>query len=493
MNDLTLRKLKSTSFPLFYKNINTSTEISNEDKIKLLQIGIILLNSEDEILAKLGYRLILKYSITTNDYIPLYDIAVNKGFIPISKFIESKHMKTNINEERFMFQFISSYEENFRKNDVYLTMQQLELMSFFNEMNEESISVVAPTSYGKSELIMTCIESNPDSNICILVPTKSLLAQTKRRIISYKVIQKKRKLITHPEMYLKTDSNIVAVVTQERLLRLLQHDKALKFDYIIIDEAHNLLSSDSRANLLASAIIISKSRNMQCKFKYLTPFIINPSNLNISFINNKRTDFQVSENIKSEYYFYVDIASKSPVQLYDQYMNDNYKINDDVFHSDIEFIKVWSAEKNVLYLNKPTNIELFSDEMMNDEVDDIDNELIDKAISDIGEYIHKEYKLCRCIRKGFVYHHGSVPDNIRLYVENLFNKVNQMKYIVTSSTLLEGVNIPADRLFLLEIKKGNRNLSHAQFKNLVGRVSRFGDVFDNEKGSLEKLQPRVFW
>jgi superfamily II DNA helicase RecQ len=67
------------------------------------------------------------------------------------------------------------------------------------------------------------------------------LAQTKARIANAKFPWVK-KIITHPEMYNKNDTHMLAVLTQERLLRLLRKDSKLSFDYIVIDEAHTLLN-----------------------------------------------------------------------------------------------------------------------------------------------------------------------------------------------------------------------------------------------------------
>jgi replicative superfamily II helicase len=69
-----------------------------------------------------------------------------------------------------------------------------------------------------------------------------------------------------------------------------------------------------------------------------------------------------------------------------------------------------------------------------------------------------------------VYHHGGMPENVRLYVESSFSKIKEIKYIVTTSTLLQGVNIPAEKIFLLDTKKGRQYLNAAQFKNLSGRI-----------------------
>ena len=49
-------------------------------------------------------------------------------------------------------------------------------------------------------------------------------------------------------MYNGNDENIIAVLTQERLLRLLQNNPNLKFDLLVVDEAHNLLDEFSEEN-----------------------------------------------------------------------------------------------------------------------------------------------------------------------------------------------------------------------------------------------------
>ena len=84
------------------------------------------------------------------------------------------------------------------------------------------------------------------------------------------------------------------------------------------------------------------------------------------------------------------------------------------------------------------------------------------------------------------------PENVRLYVENAFSKIKEVKYIITTSTLLQGVNIPAEKIFLLNTQIGKGYLNAAQFKNLSGRICRFSEVFDTKKGSLKLLEPEIY-
>lgn len=119
--------------------------------------------------------------------------------------------------------------------------------------------------------------------------------------------------------------------------------------------------------------------------------------------------------------------------------------------------------------------------------------LIDKACEELQETFDKRYRLISCLRKGVMYHHGSIPDTVRIYLESLFSKSKALKYLVCNSTLLEGVNLPIERLFIFDYTKGRSNLTSSQFKNLVGRVNRFSEVFSSDVGAaLKKLESNIY-
>ena len=236
---LTLRKIRNTSFPALYKRF-LEDDLSDMDKEKLLSIAIILLNSDNMFVRRLGYRIIVIYSNRTRDYAPLYEVSINQGLYPITKMIDQSIVDEK--HRSFFTEFNTAFLENYKAEDVYFSEQQYRLNTFYSTKNDETVSVIAPTSYGKSELIINTIAENKNRNICIITPTKSLLAQTRNRILNAKICWID-KIIVHPEMYNDSDSFCVAVLTQERLLRLLKENQKLYFDYVIVDEAHELLES----------------------------------------------------------------------------------------------------------------------------------------------------------------------------------------------------------------------------------------------------------
>lgn len=365
---------------------------------------------------------------------------------------------------------------------------------FFQDNINATLAVVAPTSYGKTELILTMLESCENQNVCIITPTKSLLAQTKLRIV-HSDVQWVKKIITHPEMYNENDKAVVAVLTQERLLRLLRKDPDLVFNYVVIDEAHSLLNKGERDILLASVAIILEKRNPNVVFKFLTPFLSEINNLNIRFTDYPHREFgqfYVNEYIKSERFYVYDTKKENGLlQLYDQFMDEFYTISSDVLLDEVSFVEKNRSDKNIIYLNKPIDIESVAEKLVAVRTFN-DSEKIEKACKDIAEYIHPNYNLINYLGKGIIYHHGSVPDAIRLYVEHLYSTIPEINHVVTSSTLLEGVNLPAERMFILDNKKGPGVLSPSSFKNLIGRVCRFGEIFNPQNGSLQKLEPHIY-
>lgn len=488
--DITIRRLKKTSFSNVYADFLLNKDLDRGKYIKILALATLFINSENEEINRLGYRMVVLYSNQTGDYNPLYEIAINLGLVPVAKFIEKFE---NEKEGNIFTELNAARTEDFFVNNVYCSIQQKELIDFYEKNVDETLSIVAPTSYGKTDLIISTLKKCQNKNICIITPTKSLLAQTKMRVIKSK-IRWIKKIITHPEMYNGNEDNLVAILTQERLLRLLKQSDNIVFDYVIIDEAHGLLHDDDRNLLLASVLLVLEKRNRETAFKFLTPFLCEPQNLKVKYADYKLEAFKINEYIKTEKLFVVELRSdkKREYSLYDQFMNQFYElpINKEI-KDEIDFIVQNYSSKNIIYFNKPKDIEQFVEKLCK-RFERIHNKYIDKICEDIAEYVHPEYRMLECLKHGVVYHHGSVPESVRIFIEHLYSDVKDIRYVVTSSTLLEGVNLPAEKMFLLDNKKGRGNLSPSNFKNLIGRVCRFSQIFNKKTGSLKRLEPAIY-
>lgn len=497
IEEITIKKLRNSvdqsDFNYAYNKLMLGqTNLLNDSDIQFLfKLSLIFLSYGDYSLAKLGYRIILRYSSVYKDYTPLYDVSINKGYIPISKFIETTHFNSEAISERFFNTFFSAYKDNFKQDNIFLSHGQRTLIDFSSK-SKDNFVLVAPTSYGKSEIIISKVIDNIDKKICIVVPSKALLAQTKRRLLNNKnIAQKVKRVITHPEMYKGSETKFVAVLTQERLLRLLQKHPNLTIDLVLLDEAHNLLKGESRATLLAQVLLITLKRNQNTVLNFFTPFIAEGKNLHSPYADYSLDTQSTTEYLKVERYYHLDFHSDKKLFLYDQFLNKSIPVDGVENNSEVEFLKKYKAAKNIVYLNRPKDIERLAKSLSQGKSIDQSEKVLD-LISAIADFLHPDYNLLKCIRAGVVYHHGGVPDVIRLYVENIFTKISALEFIVTNSTLLEGVNIPAEKIFILSNKIGRSKFTKSQFKNLIGRVCRFSEVFSQDGGNLDLLEPEIY-
>jgi len=68
---------------------------------------------------------------------------------------------------------------------------------------------------------------------------------------------------------------------------------------------------------------------------------------------------------------------------------------------------------------------------------------LDALAKEVEDEIHGSYYLADLIKKGVAYHVGYLPLHIRTTIEENYREKN-IKTIFCTSTLIEGVNLPAD-------------------------------------------------
>lgn len=86
---------KELKFMDVYHKFLAEQELTYEEKIKLLSVAILFLNSENEYIKKFGYHILVKYSISTDDYELLDDLSRDLINTPILKVIEKHNLAKN--------------------------------------------------------------------------------------------------------------------------------------------------------------------------------------------------------------------------------------------------------------------------------------------------------------------------------------------------------------------------------------------------------------
>lgn len=465
--------------------------VPREKIIKLLSLAALLIERDELEYKKLAYYIILKYSILTSDYTPLYEISYKLFNIPVIELLDRIN---NIENEESLFEDIYDIlKENFKENNNYYTGKQKRLKYDFFKQDSET-TVVAPTSFGKTELIKEYILKNYlKKNICVILPSKAMINQLRIDILEmFKDRHEKPKIITHYDISINRDKRNIFIFTQERLFKFIYDKKIdIVIDTLLIDEAHNLFERDARNKLLARIIILLKNNNKDMIIKYFSPVIEDYTNIDFKYLKQKYVidkALVIKPVIKVEEISYITFMDKEK-RIYDQFFN-KFIPTTVTYLNEYEYLLKEGKNKNIVYLNKPRECveKAFELAEFQKEVDSLD-----KISNELKKFIHKDYDLAKLIKKGIVYHNGIVPENVRLYLENIIRKdfKNNIKYVFATSTLLEGVNMPFDNMFIMDTYKGNGNMTFQDLKNLIGRVNRYSLIFNKNNMDVRKLLPKI--
>lgn len=458
------------------KKLTLNKSLNNEESTYILTCAILLIREyeKDKIQSyiELAYYIILKYSLIHRDYQPLYDFATDFGFYPISNAL----IKENLVQISDINNLITNKRiSKYQNNNIIETLEQHIIRQKILDENRSYFSFIAPTSYGKSSIIVEHINKYHFNKIGIIVPTKSLLNQTyrnlKKEMLPYK-------LIVHDEMY-NNENNFIGVLTQERALRLIENNETF-FDILYIDEAHNLFKNDSRSILLTRLIRKNQTKNPHQKVVYLSPLINKSDNLNLEDIeiNEHKINFNIKE---PEYYLY---DSNNAVSKNNRFINKYYRIGRE--ENFIQYIIKNSSDKTFLYHRRPVNVEKFAIELAQ-HLPKVESSEIENIKNVLGEYVHKDFKLLDVLDKGIIYMHAKLPESIKDYLEYKFKNIPELKYLVANSVVLEGVNLPISSLFIM----CGYALKEHELTNLIGRVNRLNDIFEKTPIPLERLTPQI--
>ena len=88
---LSLRIIKNTNFASLYRRFLLDKDISQSDIKKMLSLAVIFLNSNDENVTKLGYRIIVIYSNRYKDYKCSKSLLRNYDLNNLALFLHRHH------------------------------------------------------------------------------------------------------------------------------------------------------------------------------------------------------------------------------------------------------------------------------------------------------------------------------------------------------------------------------------------------------------------
>lgn len=377
---------------------------------------------------------------------------------------------------------------------------------------ETAFSLKMPTSAGKSyitELIIYQeLKTNPHAKILYLAPLRSLSRELKLRFkkvgrhlgftsraiyggstftIDQDILEEAKLLISTPESF-----SILEGSLEEQLTR---------FSLVICDEGQLLDSLNRGINY---ELLLTRLKRIEgIRYLFLSAIIPNIEDVN-TWLGGMKNDVGDSDyrpcpiklaNISRGF----DLAVKD-----ENYDADKYIIKDFLSGDESKGIGASQKAKACALALKAVSagpVMLFTARKagnmgcvaIGQEIEDIlhqgnlpspanksaDSQRLHITASYIAYQFGSDHPLPGFIEKGYAYHHGSLPQDIREVLEQ--NYVDRIiPLLICTNTLAEGVNLPVQTLVLYCLTRYNfsaqklETLDITEIKNIVGRAGRAG-------------------
>ncbi|WP_394978062.1 DEAD/DEAH box helicase [uncultured Helicobacter sp.] len=340
-------------------------------------------------------------------------------------------------------------------------------------LSNESLILSAPTSFGKSFIIDALIAIKKPKNILIIVPTISLLDEARRRLVrkfyNYKIITTTQQI--------NLESNNIFVFSPERAIEYFSFmsKENIRLDFFIVDEFYKVSKEYENERFAPLQNAILKYMNISNQRYYICP--------NIDKIKNENSI--LSKGMEFECLNFNTVF----IHINKCYEDEDFKKEEKI----IEIVK--KDEKTLVYTQSQSNIKKVCKILVENAIIENSNALLENFAKWLSKHYGEHY-LNDTLKIGVGIHHGRLHRCLSQLQVRLFDEKDLLKTIVSTSSLIEGVNIPAKNLILWDKKNGTKNINYFTYKNIIGRSGRMfkyfiGEVYlfesPNEDDNQEKI------
>jgi len=312
-----------------------------------------------------------------------------------------------------------------------------------------NIAVSAPTSFGKSFVIDSFISIKKPKTVVIIVPTIALMDETRRRISAK--FSRKYKIITSSEQSLG-DANIL-IFPQERAPSYF--DKLKSIDLLVIDEFYKASKDFDKERSPALIRAILKFSEIATQRYFLAPNIdelkgevitegmsfLKPD-FNTVFLNEIDFTDQIGRDELKKTAIFLDIFKKYP-------------------------------GKTLVYAGTYENIKKLSN-LFIDHCKDKNLPLLDQFHRWLSANYSQNWSLAYLSKKGIGVHNGSLHRSLSQIQIRLFEEEDGLDCMISTSSIIEGVNTSAQNVVLWSNKNGRAKINDFTYKNIIGDSKKLG-------------------
>ncbi|WP_309391781.1 DEAD/DEAH box helicase [Chelatococcus sambhunathii] len=378
-----------------------------------------------------------------------------------------------------------------------------------NAGDHQWLSASAPTASGKTFLVLQWLIDqmrSTDATIAVyLAPTRALVSEIEGALGVLLGPDSKVEVSSLP-LREKFDaartggSKLILVFTQERLhLMANVIGVAAGVDLLIVDEAHKI-GDHQRGVILQDAIERVSRDNPSVKLAFVSPATQNPEELLTDAPEGKPViaiDSDAPTVLQN-----VILAEQRPrtPKLWNlSALRDGASVPLGVLQLDtspsglrkrLAFVAAAAGARGgtLVYANRPSEAETVAGLISQLTPKPV---ATDPALSELADLarkgVHPKYALAPLVERGVAFHYGNMPSLIRSEVERLFRS-GKIRFLVCTSTLIEGVNLSCRTIVMRGPRKGKGNpMEPHDFWNLAGRAGRWGDEF---QGNIICVDPK---
>lgn len=442
--------------------------------------------------------------------------------------------------KRFDYYNIDDFGKYFGRNDsIKIFWEAQKLIAEAGILNGKSGIVQLPTGVGKTKslelIIETGIISNRVKNTIVVSPLRALcneITDDLTQALQDEIVITQFSDILQTDFdldFLSNDNNNVVICTPEKFSYVLYHQSNIfdLIDLIVFDEAHMFDDGSRGVNF---ELLISEIRSRidfsQKQLVMLSAVLPNAEIIK-EWLFNDQGVLANSETLKGTPKT-LGFASRTKDLHY--YTTNSFKEeNEDYFipkSLEIADLNKFPRErKNRIFpeLDNAKDIAIYYSVKLchnggiaiyvnrTDSVSTVINRIIDldNRGYDLSKIIHnsnyeevqkitrlfvtyygEDHIFTKASKLGVFPHYSKLPNGLRISIENAF-KQGSICFIVCTSTLAQGVNIPIKYLFITSNKIDFDNMKVRNFQNLIGRTARSGmytsgDVIITEPDFFDK-------
>ena len=327
----------------------------------------------------------------------------------------------------------------------------------------DSIAVSAPTSFGKSFIIDAYIAIKRPNIVVDIVPTVALADETRRRLThkfgaEYKIITTTDATVAEKSIF---------VFPQERAFAYIQILEVI--DILIVDEFYKASAKfdDSRSSTLLNTMIELGKKARQRY--YLAP--------NIS---------ELPDNVFTEGMEFLKLDFKTVVtQACKMYRKKPHNVDMDTFKSEtLSQLARQEIGKTLVYAGTYSNISTVCD-ILKDSLPERDSKILNAFSEWIAKNYGSHYKLHSLVKKGIGIHNGQMHRSLSQLQVKLFEQEDGLTNMVSTSSIIEGVNTQAKNVILWSVKNGTSSIDYFTYRNIIGRAGRMFRYFVGKVYLLE--------